>query len=173
MPEIWELLDEKGESTEKTMQKGEEVPEGFYHPGADVWILNSENKIFIQKRSPKKRLSPNVWAMTGGSTIQGETSLQTIARETLEELGVKLNLDKVEFVKRFKEGNVFIDTYFVRQNIDLNDVVMQEDEVCDVKWATFEKIEELVQKDQFIHGRWGYVRDLIKEVVEKDESCNH
>lgn len=173
MPEIWELLDEKGKKTGKTMQKGEEVPEGLYHPGADVWILNSENKIFIQKRSPKKRLSPNVWAMTGGSTIQGETSLQTITRETLEELGVKLNLDKVEFVKRFKEDKVFIDTYFVRQNIDLNDVVMQEDEVCDVKWATFEEIEELVQKDQFIHGRWGYVRDLIKEVVEKNESCNH
>lgn len=173
MPEIWDLLDEKGQKTGKTMQKGQSIPDGFFHPGADIWILNSENKIFIQKRSPKKKLSPNVWAMTGGSTIQGETSLQTIERETLEELGIKLNLENVEFVKRFREDKVFIDTYFIRQNIDLNDIVMQEDEVCDVKWASFEEIDELVKNGQFIEGRWGYVRDWIKEVVEKNESCHH
>ena len=99
--------------------------------------------------------------------------MQTIARETLEELGIKLDLDKVEFVKRFKEGNVFIDTYFIRQNIDLDDIIMQEDEVCEVKWASFEEIEELVRNGQFILGRWVYVREFIKGVVEKNESCNH
>ena len=97
MPEIWDLLDEKGQKTGKIMQKGQPIPDGLFHPGADIWILNSENKIFIQKRSPKKKLSPNVWAMTGCSTMQGETSLQTIERETLEELGIKLNLENRKF----------------------------------------------------------------------------
>ena len=35
------------------MKKGL-LPEGFYHQGADVWIINSGNKILIQKRSPRK-----------------------------------------------------------------------------------------------------------------------
>ncbi len=74
--EIWDILDEEGNKTWKTMQKGEKVPNGFYHLGADVWIVNSENKILIQKRSSKKRQAPNVWAMTGGSVVKGETSLQ-------------------------------------------------------------------------------------------------
>ena len=82
--EIWDLLDEKGNKTGKTMIKGEGIPKGQYHLGADVWIINSENKILIQKRSAKKKLSPNVWGMTGGSVVKGEKSLQTIERETLK-----------------------------------------------------------------------------------------
>ena len=81
--EIWDILDSEGNKTGRTMVKGEEkLPEGFYHLGADVWIKNSENKILIQKRSPQKKLSPNVWAMTGGSVIKGETSIETIERDT-------------------------------------------------------------------------------------------
>ena len=32
-----------------------------------------------------KRLEPNVWAMTGGSVVLGENSVDTIVRETKEE----------------------------------------------------------------------------------------
>ena len=53
--EIWDILDENGNKTGKTMKRGEPIPEGFYHLGADVWIINSENKILIQKRSAKKK----------------------------------------------------------------------------------------------------------------------
>ena len=39
---------------------------------------------------------------------------------------------------------------------------MQEDEVCDVKWATYDKIEDLYNNNQFLENRWEYIRDLIK-----------
>lgn len=94
--EIWDLLDEQGNKTERTIIKGQEIPKGYYHLGADVWIVNSENQILIQKRSPKKKHQPNVWAMTGGSVITGETSLQTIKREVEEELGVTLKIERCE-----------------------------------------------------------------------------
>lgn len=162
--EIWDILDEEGKQTGRTMIKGEKIPEGFYHSGADVWIINSENKILIQKRSPMKKQSPNVWAMTGGSIIKGETSLQTIERETQEELGIKLNMDDVQFVKRFKTGEVWIDTYLVRQDINLNDVVMQKEEVSDVKWATYDEIEEIFKNNNFLANRWEFVRDLMKSI---------
>ncbi len=97
--EIWDILDKEGNKTGKTMQKGEKVPEGFYHQGADIWIINSENKILIQKRSPLKKQSPNVWAMTGGSVIKGETSLKTIERETREELGIRTKYGKCTIYK--------------------------------------------------------------------------
>lgn len=166
MPEIWDLLDEKGEKIGKTIRKGEPIPEGLYHAGADVWILNADNQILIQKRSPKKRLQPNVWAMTGGSTFKGETSLQTIDREVFEELGIRLNMQNLKFIKCFKTGEVWIDTYFTRQNIDLKDITMQEAEVCEVKWASFDEVEEIFRKGKFIKNRWEFVRDLIKEKIE-------
>ena len=133
--EIWDILDSEGNKTGRTMVKGEEkVPEGFYHLGADVWIKNSENKILIQKRSPQKKLSPNVWAMTGGSVIKGETSIETIEREAFEELGVQLNIKDAKRLTRFRTGNVWVDTYFLKQDIDLSQIIMQKEEVSEVKW---------------------------------------
>ena len=41
-------------------------------------------KILIQKRSPKKKLEPNVWAMTGGSVIKGETLLEALKRTKIK-----------------------------------------------------------------------------------------
>ncbi|MCI8290777.1 MAG: NUDIX domain-containing protein [Clostridia bacterium] len=163
--EIWDILDENGNKTGKIIQKGEEFPKGFYHQSADVWIINSENKILIQKRAPQKKLSPNVWAMTGGSVIRGETSLQTIERETEEEMAVKLDIDKAQLVARFKTGIVWVDTYLIRQDINLDDIIMQKDEVAEVKWATYEKIEELFKNGQFIEGRWNFVRGIFKKIL--------
>lgn len=164
MEEIWDILDENGNKTGRTMKKGL-VPEGFYHLGADVWIVNSENKILIQKRSPQKRNSPNVWAMTGGSVIKGETSLQTIERETKEELGICLNMQDIKLVKQYKTGTVWLDTYLIRQDIDLADIIMQEEEVCEVKWATYDEIEEIFNHKQFMENRWEYIRDILKDFM--------
>lgn len=166
MEEVWDILDEKGNKTGKTMKKGT-VPEGFYHLGADVWIINSENKILIQKRSPQKRNSPNVWAMTGGSVIKGETSLQTIERETKEELGINLNMQNIKLINHYKTGTVWLDTYLVKQDINLKDITMQEQEVCDVKWATYGEIEEIFDNNQFMEHRWEFVRDIIKDMINR------
>lgn len=163
MLEIWDLFDENGNKTGEIMQAGMPVPKGLYHMGADVWIVNSENKILIQKRSPSKRLAPNVWAMTGGSVIKGETSLQTIQRETLEELGIKLNCKDFRLMITYKTGNVWVDEYITRQDVDLKDIVMQKEEVSEVKWATYEEVEQIFESGQFLKNRWEFVRALIRD----------
>ena len=168
--ETWDILDENGNLTGKTMNKGDKLvwQEGVYHPGTDVWIINSENKLLIQKRSPQKKFEPNVWAMTGGSIIKGETALETLKRETMEELGIELDVQKAIKIKRYRTGNVWLDEYIVRQDIDLNKVILQEEEVSEVKFATFDEIENLFQNNLFISNRWEYVRDEIKEYLLKN-----
>ena len=52
---------------------------------------------------------------------------------------------------------------FLKQDIDLNKMTMKEDEVSEVKWATFEEIEEIYQNGQFIKNRWEFVKDIIKD----------
>lgn len=167
--EIWDILDENGNPTGKTMNKGDKIvwEEGIYHPGVDVWIINSENKILIQKRSPKKKLQPNVWAMTGGSRIKGETELETLKRETYEELGIELDVYKATKIKRYKTGNVWLDVYIVEQDIDLSKIVFQEEEVSEAKFATFEEVEEIFENKQFMENRWEYVRNEIKQFLSK------
>lgn len=55
--EIWNILDENGSKTGKTMIRGlDKLPEGFYHESVSVWIINSENKMLIQKRASNKNV---------------------------------------------------------------------------------------------------------------------
>lgn len=166
--EIWDILDEDGNITGKTMQKGDKIvwQKGIYHQGADVWIINSEKKILIQKRSPQKKLEPNVWAMTGGSVIKGETPLDTLKRETFEELGIELNVSKAMKIQHYKTGNVWLDEYIIKQDINLNDVIIQKEEVSDVKFATYDWIENLYQNNMFMKNRWEFVREEIKKYIE-------
>lgn len=44
-------------------------------------------KYWFKRDQNKKRLAPNVWAMTGGSVIFGEKSKETIVKEAKEETG--------------------------------------------------------------------------------------
>ncbi len=166
MEEIWDILDEKGNKTGRTMKRGP-IPDGVYNLGADVWIINSENKILIQKRSPQKINSPNVWAMTGGSVIKGESSLYTIVREAKEELDIDINADNLKLITKFKTGKVWIDTYVLKCDYDISKMKFQEDEVSDAKWATWEEINTLVNNGEFIKHRWEFVNKFLKEEIEK------
>lgn len=167
--EIWNILDENGNLTGKTMKKDDKIvwQKGIYHQGVDVWIINSENKILIQKRSAQKRLEPNVWAMTGGSVIKDETSLEALKRETLEELGIKLDIKNAIKIHCYKTDNVWLDEYIVNQDIDLSKIIMQKEEVSDVKFATFDEIEKLYHDNMFIKNRWEYVRKEIKKYINQ------
>ncbi len=168
--EYWEVLDGEGKPTGEIMKKYDEkvFERGLYHLGADVWIINSENKILIQKRSHKKRLEPNVWAMTGGSVILGEKSLDTIVRESKEELNIDIDKTDLKLVTKFKTGNVWIDTYILKCDYDISKMKFQEDEVSDAKWATWKEIDDLVNNGQFIKHRWEFVNKFLKEETNEN-----
>lgn len=169
--ELWEVLDGEGNPTGEIMEKYDKkvFERGFYHLGSDVWVINSDNKILIQKRSPLKRLEPNVWAMTGGSVILGENSLKTIVREAKEELNIDINAGNLKLITKFKTGNVWIDTYILKCDYDISKMKFQEDEVSDAKWATWDEIDDLVNNGQFIKHRWEFVNQFLKEEIEKKE----
>lgn len=167
--ELWEVLDDKGEPTGEIMKKYDQkvFDRGLYHLGSDVWIINSENKILIQKRAESKRLEPNVWAMTGGSVILGENSLETIVREAKEELCIDIDPLKLKLVTKFKTGNVWIDTYILKNDYNLSKMKFQIEEVSDAKWATWNEIDELVNKGMFIKNRWEFISEILKKEIEK------
>ena len=48
-------------------------------------ILNPGGRVFVQKRSPARRLFPGCWDLVGGHVEPGETLYQALAREIQEE----------------------------------------------------------------------------------------
>ena len=86
----------------------------------------------------------------GGSVMVGENSLQTIVREAKEELNIDINQENLRLIRKFKTGNVWIDTYVLKYNYDISEIRFKEDEVSDAKWATWEEIDDLVKNGHFI-----------------------
>lgn len=104
----------------------------------------------------------------GGSVILGENSLQTIVREAKEELNLDINQENLRLIRKFKTGNVWINTYVLKCDYDISEIRFKEDEVSDAKWATWEEIDDLVKNGHFIKDRWEFVNQLLKEEIEKN-----
>lgn len=60
--ELWDILDGEGNKTGKTIERGKRMGQDEYHLLVQVWIKNSNGEFLITKRSPNKKLFPNMWA---------------------------------------------------------------------------------------------------------------
>ena len=141
-----DLYDENKKLTGETIFKGEKVPKGRYYITVVVWIQNDEGNFLIQKRVLKK---DGKWSTTGGHLVSGETSKQGIFTEIKEELGLDLTDKEIILFKTIKTEDDFVDLYYLKADVDINNVVMQKEEVEDVKWASIEEINKLIETKKF------------------------
>lgn len=154
-----DLYDENKILTGETIYKGQEVPKGRYYITVVVFIQNDKNEFLIQKRVAKK---DGKWATTGGHPVSGETSKQGIITEIKEELSINVIENNLILFKTIKTEDDFVDIYYLKENINIDKIKIQKDEVEDVKWASKEEIEKLIENGQFSESHTEFFRDCLK-----------
>ena len=142
--EMVDKLDNKRQSLNRTAERSEKI-DGEYRQSVHTWIMNSNGEFLIQKRTPNKRTFPNKWSQTGGGVDEGETTLEAALRECREELGINITPDNMELILSFKRKYDFVDVWLVKQDFNIEEFVLQEDEVSEVKWATIDEIRNLMK----------------------------
>lgn len=145
--EMVDKLDNKRQMLNRTTERSEKT-NGEYRQSVHTWIMNSKGEFLIQKRSPNKKIFPNMWSQTGGGVDEGETTLQAALRECKEELGITIDLSNIELILSFKRKFDFVDVWLVKQDIDISNIVLQEEEVSEVKWSSIDEIRELMKTDK-------------------------
>lgn len=151
--EIFDVLDENGDKTGKTKLRTEVHRDGDWHKSVFVWIINSDKKILMQKRSAQKDSRPNQWdASAAGHMSAGENSLDTAINEVWEELGLRLAPTDFELLFSYSHqsiqqggkfiNNGFYDVYLVQKDIDLDTLTLQPEEVAEVNWVSFDELEK-------------------------------
>ena len=45
-------------------------------------------------------------------------------------------------------------------------IKLRENEVSDIKFATYDEIEKIYKDNMFMRNRWEFVRDEIKELIK-------
>lgn len=164
--EIIDLYNGKREKLNKTCLRQEEPKEGEYKLSVHVWFLNSKGELLIQKRNENLKRNPGKWAFTGGVVDSEETSLEGAIRESKEEMGININKDKIELLLSFKRERGFVDVWLVKDNFDINSLILQKNEVSEVKWVSIKELEHLINSKQFVKSIELYY-DLFIKLLEK------
>jgi 8-oxo-dGTP diphosphatase len=160
--ELWDIYNEKRERTGKTIFRGEKLGENEYHLVVHMWIINSKGQFLIQKRASGVKSSPNMWAATGGAAVAGDDSYTACKREVYEEIGIKADMSNAEVAFTKWRENSISDIWVIKQDVDLNECILQAEEVSEVKWATAQEIKEMIGKGEFHSYR--YLEDVFRYV---------
>lgn len=167
--EIINLYDNKKHKLEKTLiRENGEPSEGEFKLSVHLWIMNDAGEFLIQKRSCNRKANPNKWAFIGGAVDLNEESYQGAIREAREEMGISLNPENVEFLLGFKREHDFVDVFLAKDNTNINDIKMQEDEVSESKWVSPSELSQIINNGDFVPVINLYY-DLFKKLLEK---CN-
>lgn len=162
--ELWNVYDQYRHITERIHERGVEMKDGDYHIVVHVWILNDKGQFLIQKRQPWKKGWSDMWdCSAAGSAILGDCSEQAAVREAKEELGIDLDIASGERLFTVKFSCGFDDIWLVRQNIAIEDLILQEEEVADAKWASADEIKDMIAAGEFIP--YAYI-DLLFQMAQ-------
>lgn len=145
MKELRDLYDINGVKTDKTYYKGDSIPKGYYPMVVMVVIRNSKGEFLMQKRSLSKG---GDWGVTGGHPKSGETPIEGIITEVKEELGLDFSNEKIIEYDSGCDGNDCYKMYFVNKDINLDDIIIEKEELCEVKWFTMKELKNMVKNGE-------------------------
>ena len=147
--ELLEYFDEKNTKSIGIAQRDYIHKNNLWHREIAVWILNDKNELLFQRRSSKKKSLPNKFSITAGHIGVGEKETIAAIREIKEEIGLEFKESDLKIIDIFKnkqEGNhCFSYTYLAKTNKLIKDMIMQEDEVSELKYIPIHEVEDKIK----------------------------
>ncbi|MCI8396281.1 MAG: NUDIX domain-containing protein [Clostridia bacterium] len=174
--EYLDILDSNGNKTGKIKSRNEVHSKGYWHKGVHIWIINSKRELLVQRRSANKDVYPNkLYISVAGHPTSGEEEIESIKREFFEEIGVELDISKLEYLFTFSQeviendgkflDNQFYDVYLIELDLDINNLKLQKDEVSEVKNIYYKDFEQMIMdknKDIVNHPEeWKYLFKIL------------
>jgi isopentenyl-diphosphate delta-isomerase len=122
------------------------------HRGVLVLVFNSQNRLWLQKRSITKDLYPGNWALSAtGHVTSGQSYQEAAQKELEEELGVKVKQADLHFVQKVsyqtKKESEFDAIFLTRHNGPFR---LNQDEITTGLWSDWESIGRQIQKKRLI-----------------------
>jgi len=149
MEEIFDIVDEENNIISKSTRK-EAHDNGLLHKSVFFFILDKQKRVFVNKRSDKKRFYPGFYSILfGGHVSSGQTYEEAVVREVEEEAGIKekpifLSDYKKRFDKNDKE-NVKVYAFITDKELKLDT-----NEVLHGKFLEFGEIDKMLKKENFL-----------------------
>ena len=122
-------------------------------------MQNKDGKFLIQKRSKEKN---GLWALTGGHTKSGQTSIEGILDEVKEEIGLDISNEEIVQFEKIRKEKAFYNLFYVKMEFDESKIKLQKSEVDDYKIASLNEIEEIIKKGDFFESHEKALRKCLE-----------
>lgn len=161
--EYFDIVDELGNPTGKTVERAVAHEKGLRHRTSHVWIFRKKNgriQILLQKRCAQKDSFPGCYDISSAGHIPaGDDYRESALRELEEELGIQVKpeeLHEVGMHSIHEEGNFhhakFVDNqvskvFMLWLDWNEEEFRLQPEEVESVRWMDFEECMAAVEEN--------------------------
>lgn len=149
--ELLDIYDRDRRLTGRVQRRSDPIAPGDYFLVVHIILFNSHDQVLIQRRVDWKEDWAGMWDLSAAGVAQaGDDSRRAAERETLEELGLALDLsqERPRFTIYFSKG--FDDYWIVQRDIDLADLRLQPEEVAEARWVTRAELAEMDARGEVI-----------------------
>ncbi|MEO1484228.1 MAG: NUDIX domain-containing protein [Bacteroidota bacterium] len=156
MDEYVDILDEEGNYTNTTLLKSEAHRQGLFHSTVHIWCYDPLGSVLLQQRGKHKKTFPLLWDVSvAGHVAAGESMELGAQREISEEIGVSIQIQKLQKLKVFKTEHRHSETLFDREFTHTflyplpqeTELTPQTSEVEALEWFTLEAFEKMVASE--------------------------
>ena len=164
--ELLNVYDNEGNPLDRVVPRGDKsvvLSENEHIGVVVVFIENSKGEFLIQKTSVEKG---SEYSSTGGHVDAGETHLTSILREIKEELGIEVDSEELEYLGFLLYDKPIRFMYYLKKDIDIKDIVVQEEEVDFVKYMSINEIKEIISREEITKSH-GIIFNKILELKNK------
>ncbi|MCA9392427.1 NUDIX domain-containing protein [candidate division WWE3 bacterium] len=134
------------------------------HRIVHLLLFNDKNELLLQQRGESDEYLPGYWqSSVAGHVEAGETILEAIKRESVEELGLQLNPEPVSTIKYIDNGRGLVKFLEVFE-CHSNSYKLKTDpsEVRSVRWLSQEETLELFNSADIVHPE---LRIILRKVM--------
>lgn len=150
--ELWDAFYEDGTMAGKDLVRGEPVPDGLYHKVSEVLIRHTDGDYLLMQRDFNKPSNHGKFeASAGGSVIKGESELECIKREILEETGI--DTDDITPIGEYRSKGTLWYSFLAVTDCEKDKITLQEGETVAYKWLSEQKFIEFVNSPEIIEGQ--------------------
>ena len=128
-----------------------------------MWFQNSKGEMLLTQRHPNKKAG-GLWEFLGGGVLAGETTMHASVREVKEEIGITIAENKLSLLHIYRQKNYFMDIYLVKNDIDIQSLVLNKNETINAKWVSKGELQVMIKNQEVVRSvarRFDILKDKL------------